>query len=437
MNILIFPSGSAVAQEIYDSLKYIKNVKIYGTDYDDSNYSSIYFENYIPGCPFVKNEDDTIAFLKNVIINNNINYIFPAFDSVIPFLKKNEIKLGSKIICPELEIVELCNSKLLTYNRLQRIISIPTIYRKDTINDSDFPLYVKPVTGYGTRNHSIIRDKTELEKVDENNMIILELLTGDEFTVDCFTDFNGKLLYNKARKRIRTINGISIHSATVDLDVSDIALKINKEVKMNGSWFFQLKYSKDNQLKLLEIACRIPGAMCVNRVRGINFSWLSILNCENKTIEPLFYNDISIECIKMFKNIYRTNFEYDNIYCDLDDTLILHDKVNVELIAFLFKSLNNKKKIHLITRNENPERVLEQYKVNIFNSIIKLSKIKDSSGNYIDKKSSYIKNDKSIFIDDSYVEKMDVKSVCNIFCFSPSEIELLYTLKDLKWDKLV
>ncbi len=336
MNILIFPSGSAVAQEIYDSLKYIKNVKIYGTDYDDSNYSSIYFENYIPGCPFVKNEDDTIAFLKNVIINNNINYIFPAFDSVIPFLKKNEIKLGSKIICPELEIVELCNSKLLTYNRLQRIISIPTIYRKDTINDSDFPLYVKPVTGYGTRNHSIIRDKTELEKVDENNMIILELLTGDEFTVDCFTDFNGKLLYNKARKRIRTINGISIHSATVDLDVSDIALKINKEVKMNGSWFFQLKYSKDNQLKLLEIACRIPGAMCVNRVRGINFSWLSILNCENKTIEPLFYNDISIECIKMFKNIYRTNFEYDNIYCDLDDTLILHDKVNVELIAFLF-----------------------------------------------------------------------------------------------------
>jgi hypothetical protein len=425
MNILIFPSGSTVAQEIYDSLKYIKNIKIYGTDYDVSNYSSIYFENYISGCPFVKDEMKTLTFLKNVVIDNNIHYIFPAFDSVIEFLKINELALGVKVICPEIEIIQLCNSKLLTYNRLQNVIHTPIMYNKHNISEQDFPLYIKPITGYGTRNHSIIHNKTELENVDENSMLILELLTGYEFTVDCFTDFNGKLLYNQARQRIRTMNGISIHSKTVPLDITEIALKINKEIRMNGPWFFQVKYSKDNQIKLLEIACRIPGAMCVNRVRGINFSWLSILNLEHKNIEPLFYNDIPIECIKMFKNIYRTNFEYDNIYCDLDDTLILHDKVNVELIAFLFKSLNNNKKIHLITRNENPERVLEKYKVNIFNSIIKLTKIKDSSGIYIDKKSSYIKNDNSIFIDDSYVEKMDVKTVCNINCFSPSEIELL------------
>lgn len=427
MNILIFPSGSAVAQEIYDSLKYVKNVTIFGTDVDDSNYSSIYFENYIPGCPFVKNENETISFLQNIITCNNIHYIFPAFDNVIEFLKRNENSFTSKIISPELNTIQICNSKLITYNKLKTVIPTPIMYDKNNITDNHYPLYVKPITGYGSRNHFIIHNKNDMERVDTTSMLILELLTGDEFTVDCFTDFNGNLLYNQARQRIRTINGISIHSKTVDLDTSEMALKINKHIRMNGPWFFQAKYSIDGQLKLLEIACRIPGAMCVNRVRGINFSWLSILNIERKNIEPLFYNDIPVECIKMFKNIYRTKFVYNNIYCDLDDTLILHDKVNVELIAFLFKSSNNHKNIYLITRNENPEKVLEHHKINtnIFNNIIKLSKTKDSSGNYIDKKSSYIPNNKSIFIDDSYIEKMDVKSVCGILCFSPSEIELL------------
>lgn len=425
MNILIFPSGSTVAHEIYDSLKHIKNVKIYGTDFDHSNYSSIYFENYIPNCPFVKNEIETCSFLQRIVIENNIHYIFPAFDGVIGFLKKHEDAIGSKIICPELEVIEICNSKLLTYNRLNNIIPTPKIFRKSDIQDNDFPLYVKPITGYGTRNHSIIHNKCELETVNESSMLILELLTGDEFTVDCFTDFNGKLLYNQARQRIRTLNGISIHTKTVDVDTNEIALKINNQIRMNGPWFFQVKYSNDKQLKLLEIACRIPGAMCVNRVRGVNFSWLSILNIEHKNLEPLFYNDLPIECIKMYKNIYRQTFDYDNIYCDLDDTIIINDKVNVELVSFLYKSLNHNKHLFLITRNNNPEYILQKYKINIFDNIIKLPPDKDSSGNYIIKKSSYIQNNRSIFIDDSYVEKIDVKSVCGIYCFSPSEIELL------------
>ena len=127
----------------------------------------------------------------------------------------------------------------------------------------------------------------------------------------------------------------------------------------------------------------------------------------------------------MFKNIYRKQIDYDTIYCDLDDTLIIHDKVNIELIAFLYKSFNNNKCLHLITRNAHPDSVLKKHKIHIFDSIIKISNMKDEEGNYIDKKSSYIKTKSSIFIDDSYVEKLDVSSVCNIHCFSPSEIELL------------
>lgn len=65
MNILLFPSGSLVAKEIYDALKYEKNLKLYGTDSTDDNVSSYYMEHYIPGCPFISDETATLEFLSN------------------------------------------------------------------------------------------------------------------------------------------------------------------------------------------------------------------------------------------------------------------------------------------------------------------------------------------------------------------------------------
>jgi hypothetical protein len=87
-NVLLYPSGSLVAQEIYDSLKYIRNIKVYGTDMDEINFSFFYMENYIAGCPLICDEENAIKFLKKTIKDNNIQIIFPCFDSAIYLLKK-------------------------------------------------------------------------------------------------------------------------------------------------------------------------------------------------------------------------------------------------------------------------------------------------------------------------------------------------------------
>ena len=92
MNILIFPSGSMVAKEIYDSLKDHRTINIFGTDFDMNNYSSFYFENYISGCPMINKKEETIEFLNKIVRKYNIKYIYPAFDSIIYFLKENENK---------------------------------------------------------------------------------------------------------------------------------------------------------------------------------------------------------------------------------------------------------------------------------------------------------------------------------------------------------
>jgi hypothetical protein len=422
-NVLLYPSGSLVAQEIHDSLKYVRNIKVYGTDIDESNFSFFYMENYIVGCPLICDEENAINFLKKIIKDNNIQIIFPCFDSAIYLLKKYEDVLNVFVVAPDLNVIKICNSKLETYNLLKEHINTPKIYKK-TDTEIVFPLYSKPIVGYGSRNHKIINNYDDMQKVDTDHNLILEYLSGNEYTVDCFSNFKGELLYFQPRKRIKTSNGMCILGKTENININHFAETINKIIKMSGAWFFQVKYNEKNELKLLEIACRIPGAMCINRVRGINFAYLSILNSQKIDVNPILYNNIEIICHKVYTNKYINTFIYDEVYCDLDDTIIINGKINCQLINFLFNCLNKNIKINLITRNQDPQEILDKIRLNIFDEIIKISNSK-IDGDYIEKKSNYINNEKAIFIDDSFIERQDVKNNCNILCFSPSEIELL------------
>ena len=431
LNILLFPSGSLVAKEIYDALKFEKNIELFGTDFSEDNLSSYFMKNYIHGCPFVKDEEATLTFLKSLVDFHKINYIFPAFDSVIEFLKRHEDHLGAHILAPMPDVIELCNSKLKTYDFLKDIISTPLIFNKED-KDLRFPLYVKPIVGYGSRNHRLINSYSDLSAFDETKELLLEYLEGDEYTIDCFSNNKGEVLYVGPRIRKKTNNGMSVQSLTVNLpDAHTMAQKIQAHIRMTGAWFFQVKYAeKENKtLKLLEIACRIPGAMCVNRVRGINFPLLSILNHQSIEINPILHNEFAVDCHKIYVNSYKTAIDFDYVYCDLDDTLIIKGKINTQLIALLYGWLNKGKKLFLLTRNSDAHLVLRKYRICVFDFVIILSSLKDEHGQYKEKKSVFIEHPNSIFIDDSYVERADVKANKSIVCLSPSELELFNEYK--------
>ena len=87
INVLIFPAGSGVSKEIFDSLKYNRLINLIGIDSDENNFSYYQFEKLILGAPFIKDEEKTIHFIKDIVQKYNIDCIFPAFDSIIVFLK--------------------------------------------------------------------------------------------------------------------------------------------------------------------------------------------------------------------------------------------------------------------------------------------------------------------------------------------------------------
>ena len=59
-------------------------------------------------------------------------------------------------------------------------------------------------------------------------------------------------------------------------------------------------------------------------------------------------NNYKVELDRALENKYKTDLEYDSVYCDYDDCLILDQNIiNVELVKFLYKCINEKKKILL------------------------------------------------------------------------------------------
>lgn len=424
LNVLIFPSGTGVSKEIFDSLKYIRWITLFGADFDKNNFSYYQFENLELGAPFIKDEELTVTYLKMLISDKKIDCIFPAFDSVIVFLKKYEHVLGVKIISSPVETCNICFSKKKTYDFLKDIIKVPMVLDSDSIQD--FPVFIKPECGYGSRDSFKITNQEELAFYSKNikNSIICEYLPGDEFTVDCFTSKTHGLIFCQARIRSKTVNGLSVLTKHVDLpDAKRIGELISSKLNFIGVWFFQLKYDSLGNLSLLEVAPRIPGAACLHRNQGINFPLLSIYEHYGIYIDSVATNNYDISCYKCVENRFDLSVNYDYVYVDLDDTIVIKRKVNTRIMQYLYYAKNSNKQIILITRNQNAIAKLKQYHIclELFDKIIQVP--------YNSNKSEYITHTNSVFIDDSHKERSDVYNNKNVCVFSCDMIESLMNEK--------
>jgi hypothetical protein len=196
---------------------------------------------------------------------------------------------------------------------------------------------------------------------------------------------------------------------------------INNNLKLRGAWFFQMKADKEDNLKLLEIEPRIAGTMGYYRVQGINFAALSLYDRMEQDVE-LINNDLDMISDRALQTRYDLNYEYDTVYIDLDDCLLLGSKVNPLLIAFMFQCRNNGKTLKLVTKHDMNELL------SVLDGLRLLAVLDETI--WVEAgccKSSYIntEHEKPIFIDDSFIERREVKDKCNIPVFDVDGVEAL------------
>lgn len=419
-NILVFPCGSEIGLDIYSSVCHSTHFHLIGASSVDDHGRFVY-EDYIPDVPFVSSAD-FIPTMAKIVKERHIDAIYPAMDLVITILKEHESELGCRVISSMLETTRICLSKEKTYMALNGVVHIPTIYDV-IIPQKEFPVFAKPAIGYGAKGTKKLNNQGEVDAFikGKDSILLLEYLPGEEFTVDCFTDRHGNLLYSAARRRNRVKDGISVNTSFVE-DQSEFELlahKINDKIAFRGAWFYQVKRDKHGDLSLLEIASRLGGSSLLSRAVGVNFALLSLFDAFDYDV-TVIKNNYTVELDRALESKYKTNLEFDSVYCDYDDCLILNKKkVNTEIVAFLYKCLNEGKKIYLLSKHDGDlmSELMDFRLEHLFDKVIHLEKNA--------RKADYIESRQSIFIDDSNAERQDIKSKCNIPVFSPEMIDVL------------
>lgn len=421
-NVLVFPCGSEIGLEIHKSLNVSTHFNLFGGSSVDDHGKFVY-KNYIDSIPYIDDDSFTQKF-NDIITSFNIDFVFPAHDNVLLKLASARAnkKLNCEVITSAFETCSIVRSKYRTYEFFKNIVPVPKIFEDiDLLKKEDFPLFLKPDIGQGSKGTFLARTIEEVNFYlkKDSSLLILEYLPGKEYTIDCFTDKNGDLLFCEGRQRNRISNGISVNSFSKKDDrFIQFARKINDTLKFRGVWFFQVKENASGDFVLMEIAPRVAGTMGLVRCKGVNLPLLSLFDALDYKID-IFENSYKITIDRALENKYIHNIRYENVYLDLDDTVIFNNKVNPAIISFIFQCFNNNVKVFLITKHKgNLEETLKNYKLeNIFDKVILL--------NNEDEKYLYIKEEDAIFIDDSFIERKKVFEKCCIPVFDSHMIESL------------
>lgn len=415
INVLIFPAGEVNSIELHDALSTCVNVRVFGAS-SIERHGGFVFANYISGLPFINDVGFLEAFNK-IICENRIDVVIPTHDTVAKFFSENRDNILARVLVAGKKTTAICRDKSLTYELFSDTDFVPTVYADIP---SDFPVFIKPREGQGGVGARLIHN---LHELPENLMsyVVSEYLPGDEYTVDCLTDKKGNLIVVSPRSRKRLMAGVCVAGSTEPLtdDIKNIAEEINRRLSFLGLWYFQIKKDISGRWKLLEISTRCAGSMCLTRARGLNLPLISIYVAMGYDVEAV-PNNAKITMDRTLITRYITDYYYDTVYFDFDDTLVVRGKVNLKAIWFLYQCRNQGKKVVLLTKHERVLREsMERYAIspNLFESVIQIQPDAE--------KADFVKPKNAIFIDNAYKERESVRMRLGIPVYDVDEIEVL------------
>lgn len=422
VKVLVFPCGSEVGLELNRALKDVSFVTLYGAS-SVPDHGRFVFENYIEGLPFVT-EPGFLAAFNRVLEEKEIDFVYPAMDQVLDLLSENRGMLKAELIAPEHSTVHICRSKARTYDCLAGESFLPAVYRNaDEVRD--WPVLIKPEESYGSRGVRICRSRGELDRAlaeAKEPMVICEYLPGEEYTVDCFTDRHGALRYVCCRDRRRIRSGISVNSTLQprNEEAEAIAAAISAKLPMRGAWFFQLKRDARGRCRLMEAATRVAGTMCLDRSVGVNLPLLSVFDFMGIDVEICPQSE-GAEVDRALYNAFRLDLHYGEVYLDYDDTLVVHGRINTELMRFLYQCVNREIPITLITRSDSDVRSeLKRLRISedLFREIVHIPRDQE-------KREHMHPSPDALFIDDSFAERRRIREAFGITVVGPDMIECL------------
>lgn len=322
-----------------------RNIRVIGVDMKSRVPSIRLLDDF-----FVVPSADNYKFLDsvlNIAVNNNVDIIQPLVTKELEVFATNEKifnEVGIKICVSKIDNLKIANDKGLLLNELKKAgLAIPefiTVKKTDEFYEAckkiGYPertICFKPTKSNGSRGFRIIDpeiDKGHLlfkekpnstyikyEEVQEvlssmneiPELLVMEYLPGKEYSVDMLVE-NGDVKYCIPRLRTEIKEGISTRCVIEkNSKVIEYCCEVAKKLMLNGNVGIQVRYSLEDEVKILEINPRVQGSIVACTAAGVNLPYLGIKLALGEQI-PKLEIKWNIEMLRYWKEVYFDNEGY-------------------------------------------------------------------------------------------------------------------------------
>ena len=256
------------------------------------------------------------AVMAEVVRDHKVDVVVPLVDDELRELDRLQEALWDEIpiLVPRIGLVQQTLDKYESYKLLSDMdFPVPEtclLSEMTHFSDDDFPRFIKPRFGHGSRGthlaHSLEEANSFAEQsgYDRDQLIIQEFIKGIEYSSNVTVTRDNRLLSVVIKetpiKRGMTVWGITRKNPVL----KESCVQIYEKLEPGGPMNVQQMLSDDGTPYVLEINPRFSGSSCLNVEAGVNEFDLLVRDAVGESVEPITEYDSGLGMIRYTNQIY-------------------------------------------------------------------------------------------------------------------------------------
>ncbi len=228
--------------------------------------------------------------LAELVQELDVSLVVPLTDLDMTLLAERRGELGATVLLPEPRVVDQANDKYLTHLFLEeRGIGSPAAWLPEELPDElPFPLLIKPRRGFGSRNIFLANDRGELDFYLARAPVasfVQQLCQGEEFSIDTFSDLEGRCLNAIPRTMIESKGGESIKGMTIrDEELIALGAQVAETMGVKGPATVQC--FRPGRHEITDVNLRFGGGFPLPLAAGGDYPALALALARGERPEP-------------------------------------------------------------------------------------------------------------------------------------------------------
>jgi len=238
---------------------------------------ALYFADVAEIVPRISAGQGYVDAIKDICRRHQVKLIVPTIDTELLLLAEHKAEIeevsGARLLVSDLEVIRVCRNKINTQHFFEEHgFLVPHMYLEKELAEKeyDFPLFIKPLDGSSSINAFKVNSEEELRTYLDiiEAPIVQAYMDGEEFTIDCFLDFDSRLLSLVPRTRLATRSGEIAKGRIVrDEEIKADVTRLMQELKPIGHITVQCRKTQRG-VEYIEINPRFGGGAPMSIAAG-------------------------------------------------------------------------------------------------------------------------------------------------------------------------